>query len=201
MLQKTESDDHHKLRYYGLRPSNYLVLDYESITDKTGAEKDLEFEVTNILNQSSKAKFSIKVAAFQNFKDSVRAVASRPVINSYPEEWVTLPFRAHNLAGNNAEFVLKAGDKDLDATNSRVQFRDNVEISFQLPAELPSSTTKTFIEDEIENLIVIDNNTFVAIRAPDFWVINCASGSDATTGKPTLNCANPKGKNGFGITG
>lgn len=164
LLQKTDSDDHHKLKYYKIKPSSYLVIDYDAITDKTGKVNDIEFKVTSTLNQQSTSSFTIKVAAFQNYQDSVRASVSRPVINSYPEEWVTLPFRSYNLAGNDPTFVLKQGETHLDATNSRVIYKDNVEITFQLPNETTESATKTYTDLEFENMIVVDNNTFIVTK-------------------------------------
>lgn len=170
-LEKNATNDY-MLRHYRFNESSFLVLDYESIVDKTGAEKEISFDVANVVGSES-AKFTIKVAAFANFADATRASLVRPSISAYPEEVITLPFRAHNLAGNNAEFVLKAGDKDLTADNSRVSFRQNFEITFQLPNETDAAATvKTFLATEIDNLITVDNNTFVAVKGIDYWIIN-----------------------------
>jgi len=119
----------------------------------------------------------------------------RPLISAYPEEWITLPFRANNLAGNNAGFVLKAGDKELTAENSKVSFKENFEITFQLPNETDAAVaTKTFLAEEIDNLITVDNNTFVAVKGTQYWIINCVT-TFSDTNKPTMTCVNPPKKN------
>jgi len=198
-LEKNATNDY-MLRYYRISDSNFLVLNYDDITDKTGAEKEITFDVTSILNPSDTAKFTMKVTAFAAFSDAIRASVSRPALSSYPEEWITLPFRAHNLAGNNASFTLKAADKDLDGTNSRVSFRDTLEITFQLPNEADVATTpKTFLATEIENLITVDNNTFVATKGADYWIVNCVS-SFSNENKPIMTCVNPPKKNTLPFT-
>ena len=198
-LEKNATNDY-MLRYYRISDSNFLVLNYDDITDKTGAEKEITFDVTSILNPSDTAKFTMKVTAFAAFSDAIRASVSRPALSSYPEEWITLPFRAHNLAGNNASFTLKAADKDLDGTNSRVSFRDTLEITFQLPNEADVATTpKTFLATEIQNMITVDNNTFVATKGADYWIVNCVS-SFSNENKPIMTCVNPPKKNTLPFT-
>lgn len=196
--QKMVTFEDGMIKHYRVADSTYLSIDYEKM-DKTNVQKDYTFKVQNTFD-STETSFTIKGTAYKEYTDARLASPPKPKIKAYAKEWITLPFRAHNLAANNPETSVMIGTEAVKPADVRIFYKNELALSFKLPTHTSSTaTTKDYISSDITDMIAVDSNTFLAVQVQpgqkdSYWVLNCES-TVGTDNKLAMTCSEPPMRN------
>lgn len=157
-------DNENKIKHYRIANSAYLKINYDAMTK--GKQEDYSFDVSNIYNSAEKETFTIKGIAYEEFSKAKLAEPPLSKMKAYAEEWVTLPFRSHNLGANNPTIELKIGDTMVDDKSKRISYNNALQFKSKLPNHTSATTsTKTYIDKDATDFFAADGNTFVAVQS------------------------------------
>lgn len=211
--QKLVTFETDSIKHYRVADSAYLSIDYSSIPEakQDNVNHDFSFKVKNKLDadSSSSSSFTIKVTAYKSYTKAKLQQSPVSELQAYESEWVTLPFRRHNLAANNPTISLSVG-KSGESSREAVAGKDYklfYKNDLEFKVKLSDSTTdqSKFIDKDITDMIAVDQNTFVAIQSGQvgsvknkdkYWIVNCTQQTKLNSGNHTLQmtCTNPPKK-------